>query len=88
MKRFSTAQRVLVFKTVYKNEECATQTVQKLQTIFGSNEAPCKSTERSLIQKFEATGSILRKISMWTRTKFNLRQLIMVGEALSNDAIS
>ena len=59
MERFSTAQRVLTAKTFYENGECATQTVRKLQTIFGRTEALCESTVHRLITKFEATSSVL-----------------------------
>ena len=42
-----------------KNGECVTQTVHKLQTIFGRIKGPCKSTVCRLMTKFETTGSVL-----------------------------
>ncbi|KFM69256.1 hypothetical protein X975_21419, partial [Stegodyphus mimosarum] len=50
MKRYSTEQQVLIVKTRYKN---GAETIRKLCTIKGHNNAPNESTVGILTKKFE-----------------------------------
>ena len=62
----------------------AKQTVQKLRTIFGKSEAPCESTVRRLMTKFETTGSVL-KVKSPRRKHFRRteEQLVLVLDSVT-----
>ena len=68
MEQFSTAKRIFIVKTIYKNGECVTQTVQNLQSIFDRNKALRKATVHRLMTKFETTDLILIAKIRWAET--------------------
>ena len=83
MEQFSTVQRVLIAKTFYQNGECAMQAMQKLQTIFGRNEALCESTVCRLVTKFETTGSVLTvKSPGWKHSCQVEEQLVLAQDSV------
>lgn len=61
MERYTIEQRVLIVKTYFKNKESFAETVRKLRTIMGRENAPNCSTVKRLINKFEETGSVANK---------------------------
>ena len=78
-----TAQRVLIVKTFYQNGECATQAVRKLRIIFERNEAPCESTVRRLVTKFETTNSVLTgKLLGEKRSRRTEEQFVLVQDSV------
>ena len=58
IERYSIEQRVVIVKTHYKNGECYAETVRKLRTIFGRNNALTETTVMRLVKKFESLGSV------------------------------
>ena len=70
MKRFSTAQRVFIIATIYKNTE-------NFEPFFNRNEALCKSTLCRLITSLQTTGSVLILKSL-TRKLFRQTEVQLV----------
>jgi len=84
MERFTNKQRIQIVKTYYQNYESGTETVRRLQAIFGRNEAPNKSTVLRLIKKFETTGSVATvKSPGRNRTQRNAQQIAVVQQSVT-----
>lgn len=59
MERYTIQQRVEMVKSYYQNQCSIRQTFRALRPIYGVDGRPSESTIRRLINKFEATGSLL-----------------------------
>ena len=55
MEQFTIAQRLLIVKTFYQNEESYAASVRRLRAILGRSEELNESTVRRLMRKFNET---------------------------------
>ncbi|KAJ8938597.1 hypothetical protein NQ318_020859 [Aromia moschata] len=58
MDRFTLEQRWGILKNYFQSECCVAETVRKLRTIFGRNEAPSAPGVRKLLRKVRETGML------------------------------
>ncbi|KAJ8962482.1 hypothetical protein NQ318_000870 [Aromia moschata] len=63
MDRFTLEQRWEILKNYFQSECCVAETVSKLRTIFGRNEAPSAPGVRKFLRKVRETGMLMDKRS-------------------------
>lgn len=59
MERYTVQQRVNIIKLYFENDKSLVATIRKVRAVFGGNNVPNPSTVKRLVEKFEATGSVL-----------------------------
>ncbi|KAJ8957917.1 hypothetical protein NQ318_001914 [Aromia moschata] len=59
MERFTHEQRWEILKNYFQSECCVAETVRKLRTIFGRNEAPSEPGVRQFLRKVRETGMLM-----------------------------
>ncbi|KAJ8935836.1 hypothetical protein NQ318_019895, partial [Aromia moschata] len=59
MDRFTIEQRWEILKNYFQSECCVAETVRKLRTIFGRNEAPSAPGVRKFLRKVRETGMLM-----------------------------
>ncbi|KYQ46396.1 hypothetical protein ALC60_14605 [Trachymyrmex zeteki] len=61
MSRFSLEQKWEILKTYFQNSESSTETVRKLQKIFGKQNVPSSQYVNQFVKRVRETGSLLDK---------------------------
>lgn len=59
MDRLTTAERVKIVKTYYKNDDSAVSTFRALRADYGRHNRPTQQTILNTVNKFEQIGSVV-----------------------------
>lgn len=84
MEQYTVDQRVHIVKTYYGNSCSVKNTFRKLRDFFGAHNRPTEKTIRSIVQKFEVTGSVKNlPTPVRARSKRSVENIAAVRESVA-----